>query len=98
MPGNDGRADNLVLTLSDVNLDEASDLAVHHCPVDVTEVLDESRDGDSALPRLNLVQPHMAHLRIGVRAPWHGQRAHPVTAEEEGVANDDSGGCVGTVR
>src|SRR5580704_1858074 len=97
MPGNDGRADNLVPTLSDVNLDEARDLAVQHCPVDVTEFLDKSRDGNSAFPRLKLVQPHVAHLRIGVRAPGHGQRAHPVTAEEEGVANDDSGGCVGHV-
>ncbi len=39
----------------------------------------------------------MADLRIGVGAPWHGQRAHPVTAEEKSVANDDSCRRVGNV-
>ena len=98
MPRDDGCTHDLVPAVAEVNLDEARDLAVHHCPVDVPEFLDEGLEGDSALARLALVKPHVAYLRIGVSTPWHGQRAHPVTAKEEGVTNDDSRCRVGNVR
>ena len=36
-------------------------------------------------------------LRVGVRAPWHCQRARFPPSEEQRVLNDDAGGRIGDV-
>ena len=62
------------------------------------ELLDERADRDAARGRLALVEPDVRDLRVGVRAPGHGERARAGPAEEERVLDDDARLAVGGVR
>ena len=96
--GDDGRAENLVAALLDVNLDEALVVAVGAAAVGLADGLDEGVDLDALFLRARRVEAHVRDLRIGVGGPGDDEVGRLAVGDgEECVLQHDAGGGVGGV-
>ena len=62
---NDGRTENFILTRHGQHLDQPMRLAFGDCPVEVREVVAGHLILNALLLRLDLIQAHPAHFRLG---------------------------------
>src|SRR5580692_10015804 len=79
---NHRRTNNLIGPLFHDHLHEAVSLSVQYGAIDLFQFLRISRDCESALLRLDFIEPDVRDLGIGVGAPWNSQLARALASEE----------------
>ena len=94
----DRGADNLILALPHVNLDEALLLAIGNRPVRLGDRHLVGVDRNPPFARVALVEPQVRHLGVGVGAPRHHQGRELLAPEEQRVLDHDLGCRIGRVR